>query len=70
MSNVMKLMQRLIFVISLCVCLSYSGAITPFHAKSEPFLLLLSGSAMFVVATTVKRTSSRGEAGRKESGLR
>jgi len=70
MSNVTKLMQKLIFVVSLCVCLSYSGAFTPFHAQSEPFLLLLSGAAMFIVATTVKRTYSRGETGRKESGLR
>jgi hypothetical protein len=70
MSKVMKLVQRLIFVISLCVCLSYSGVFTPFHAKGEPFLLLLSGSAMFVVATTVKRNSSRPEAGGRGSGLR
>jgi len=66
MSNVMKLAQKLIFVISLSVCLGYSGVITPFHAKSEPFLLLLSGAAMFIAAGAVKRNSSRGEAGRKE----
>jgi hypothetical protein len=70
MSNVLKLMQKLVFIVSLCVCLSYAGAFTPFHASSEPFLLLLSGAAIFAVATTVKRTSSRGQAGRKESGLR
>ena len=70
MSNVMKLAQRLILIISLCVCLSYAGASLPFHAKSEPFLLLLSGVAMFVIATAVKRISSRGRAGRKESSLR
>jgi hypothetical protein len=70
MTNVMKLTQRIIFVISLCVCLSYAGAFTPFHARSEPLLLLLSGAAMFIVATAVKRTSSRGEAGSKEPSLR
>ena len=70
MWNLLKLTQRLVFIISLCVCLSYAGAFTPFHASSEPFLLLLSGAATFVIATTVKRTSSRGRAGRKESGLR
>jgi len=70
MSKVLKLMRRLIFIISLCVCLSFAGAFTPFHASSEPFLLLLSGAAIFVVATTVRRTSSRGEEGGKESSLR
>jgi len=70
MSNVTKPAQRLIFVFSLCVCLGYSGVFSPFYAKSEPLLLLLSGAAMFIVATTVKRASSRGEAGSKESGLR
>lgn len=59
MANVTKLAQTLIFVICLCVCLGYSGAFTPFHAKSEPFLLLFSGAAMFVVATTVKWISAR-----------
>jgi hypothetical protein len=66
----MKLMQRFIPVISMCVCLSYPGAVSPFYIRSEPLLLLLSGAAMFVLATTVKRTSSRGEAGGKESSLR
>jgi len=70
MSKVLKLMRRLIFIISLCVCLSFAGAFTPFHASSEPFLLLLSGAAIFVVATTVRRTSSKGEEGGKESSLR
>jgi hypothetical protein len=70
MSNVIKLAQVFIFVISLWVCLSYPGAFSPFYAKSEPLLLLLSGAAMFIVATTVKKASSRGEAGSKESGLR
>lgn len=74
MSSVMKLAQRFIFLISLCICLSYPGAFSPFYAKSEPLLLLLSGAAMFIVATTVKRTSLRGlpqeEAGGKESSSR
>jgi hypothetical protein len=69
-SNAIKLTQRLIFIISLCVCLSYSGAFTPFHASSEPFLLLLSGAAIFAAAGAFKRISSRGEAGGKESGGR
>jgi hypothetical protein len=65
----MKLAQRFIFVVSLCVCLSYPGAFSPFYAKSEPLLLLLTGSAMFVVATTAKRTSSKEEVEGKESSL-
>lgn len=70
MSSVMKLAQRFIFVISLCICLSYPDSFSPFYAKSEPLLLLLSGSAMFVVATTAKRTSSKAEVEGKESNLR
>jgi hypothetical protein len=70
MSSAMKLMQRFILVITLCACLSYPGAFSPFYVRSEPLLLLLSGAAMFVVATTVKRASSRGEAGGKESSSR
>ena len=66
MSSVMKLARRFIFVVSLCVCLSYPGAFSPFYAKSEPLLLLLTGSAMFVVATTAKRSSSKGEVEGKE----
>jgi hypothetical protein len=62
----MKLAQRFIFLVSLCVCLSYPGAFSPFYAKSEPLLLLLTGSAMFVVATTAKRTSSKEEVEGKE----
>ena len=64
MSSVMKLAPRFIFIISLFVCLSYPGPFSPFYAKSEPLLLLLSGAAMFVIATTVKRTSSRRGSGR------
>jgi hypothetical protein len=70
MLSVMKLAQGFILVIYLCVCLSYPGAFSPFYAKSEPLLLLLTGTAMLVVATTVKRTSSKGEVGGKESSLR
>jgi hypothetical protein len=62
----MKLAQRFIFLVSLCVCLSYPGAFSPFYAKSEPLLLLLTGSAMFVVATTAKRSSSKEEVEGKE----
>lgn len=69
MSNVIKLAQKFIFVTSLCICLSYPGAFSPFYAKSEPLLLLLSGAAMFVVATTVRRTFSRGAESGKESNL-
>lgn len=66
MSNVMKLTRKFTIVTSLCICLSYPGAFSPFYAKSEPLLLLLSGAAMFVVATTVRRTSSRDVEGSKE----
>ncbi len=43
---------------------------SPFYANSEPLLLLLSGIAMFIGATTVKKASSRGEASRKGPSFR
>jgi len=97
MSRVMKITQRIVFVIAICICLSYvmisadqrrgiltpsdsanlssysaqsvsvaeslaesRRAFSPFYAKSEPLLLLLSGIAMFVGATAVKKAFSRG----------
>jgi hypothetical protein len=40
---------------------------SPPYSKSEPLLLLLSGIAMFIAATTVKRAATRWAAGRKRS---
>lgn len=102
MSKVIKLVQRLIVVVTICACLSYfvvsasrrpdkqpssestsfssypnqpvtiTGslaeilfALSPSHTKGEPLLLLLSGIAMFIAATTAKRASDR-----KRSSLR
>jgi len=61
MSRVIKVVQRVIFVIStqsilLTESLAESlRAFSPLYAKSEPLLLLLSGIVMFVGATTIQR---------------
>jgi hypothetical protein len=62
MSNAVKLTQKLIFVISLPLCLSYPDVFSPLYAESEPLLLLLCGGAALVAASAIKRASSRNEA--------
>jgi len=61
MSRIIKVVQSVIFVVStqsISVTESLAEslrAFSPLYAKSEPLLLLLSGIAMLVGATTVRK---------------